>query len=1297
MGKSSKQTVGYRYFMGLHFAMCYGPVDALRRIFVGDREAWCGNQTESGEITIDAPDLFGGDEREGGVAGVADVMMGEATQTAPAYLTQQLGGLVPGYRGLFSLLFRGPSAGAGNGFVASNNAYVKPWAFQVQRITSGWACGETWYPEKAAIEIAVEEEDEPGSGFAPWLPGQSDPRNPLNSHEYRAKTGFSSFTAWGTFEDAIAAASTAVGYTLYPDQVTCWRQVPSGAYSIECGPWDGIDDEDADVLALCFNGAEISEVSIAFGNVPDSYNAFSAPFNHGVEADEFYWWGGRPVNGAFARGGLGWIASDGGEGVPGPTPPWIGLNNCIPDFGCPYESSGESGPFWSSFFRSDGVIEVRRTGTVSDGCTRDFSAMNPAHIVYQCVTDPQWGLGYPTAMIDEASFAAAADTLFDEGLGLCLQWTQQETVDQFVQRVVDHAGAVFAVDPATGKFTLTLIRDDYEPAELDVFDESNILRLESWQRVGYGETVNEITVVYRDVVTNKDASVTVQDLANIQAQGAVVSQTRQYPGLPTAELALRIAQRDLNAASTPLAKGRIAVNRDAWNKKPGDVIKLSWPKLGLSGVICRVLAIKKGTLTNGEIIIDIAEDVFGLPDSSYVAQEPGGWVEPDTSPQAITLQDVFEVPYWAYARTLTDSQLEQVDADAGLVGTVAAKPAPLAQSYRIYTRVGSAPYDAVSDPAPFTPTMLVAADVAIDDTEIVYEDAIGLDLIEPGDLAQIGSGATAELVKIVSVDEGSPPGLTVARGMLDTTPRAHASGTRIWVVETAGVDEVERATGESVNVKLATIATGGELALGSATPMSITLDQRFYRPYPPGNVLINGEAYPESIDEALTITWSHRDRIQQTAYLVEQDEEDIGPEPGTTYNCYLYNDDTNELLFADEGQLETVSTWEPGVSFSGAVRLEIESVRDGVTSWQKQVRRFAYDAIVVGTDVRLLENGDYRLLEDGGFRLFDAYGPSTPTPPEMEFQQLLQIAIDKFFVLSGKLYGTDYQFGGRAIRQYDAATYAYEGGVNIGPGSDFVTGFVEISGVMFASTIIPGTQTSTDYNSIYRVTQALETLRVPVTATSLAVLGGALWATNGDPAQPVVRKLNADTLAVEYEIDLTPILPLKGPQGLSSDGTDLYVVARGNVSALAKITPAGAVLWSKTIQRYASDCLYAEGKVWVLGIDELEVYDASTGDKLESFDTTYYGGAAGIPFPPYGKYSSEQLRYDGDHVIVRAKSGGVWGYRKYDPDTLTVADEEYLGHYWTGVNGDDLLLTGPPALYWNSMGGYSTAVFSPSE
>lgn len=91
MGRhTSPQTVGYRYYMGMHLALCQGPVDALEQIFVNKILVWAGPQTSTGQIYINDPVAFGGDQKEGGIQGLVDVMMGYPNQAANDYLTSIL-------------------------------------------------------------------------------------------------------------------------------------------------------------------------------------------------------------------------------------------------------------------------------------------------------------------------------------------------------------------------------------------------------------------------------------------------------------------------------------------------------------------------------------------------------------------------------------------------------------------------------------------------------------------------------------------------------------------------------------------------------------------------------------------------------------------------------------------------------------------------------------------------------------------------------------------------------------------------------------------------------------------------------------------------------------------------------------------------------------------------------------------------------------------------------------------------------------------------------------------------------
>ena len=71
-------TIGYRYSLGLHMALCHGPVDALLQIYGGTKKAFDGNITDAagtGEtFTVDKRTLYGGDAdfqlQNGGFGGV---------------------------------------------------------------------------------------------------------------------------------------------------------------------------------------------------------------------------------------------------------------------------------------------------------------------------------------------------------------------------------------------------------------------------------------------------------------------------------------------------------------------------------------------------------------------------------------------------------------------------------------------------------------------------------------------------------------------------------------------------------------------------------------------------------------------------------------------------------------------------------------------------------------------------------------------------------------------------------------------------------------------------------------------------------------------------------------------------------------------------------------------------------------------------------------------------------------------------------------------------------------------------
>ena len=153
MGRKKSQTVGYKYFVGVHFVLCHGPIDRVLQIKVDDKLLWTPLHDKQGigqvggyeTIHVDAPGLFGGEDREGGVSGDLDIGFGDRTQGKNGYLQQVLQGkLLPAYRGVVSVILKKMYVGT--------NPYLKPWKFRAQRIWAPTATNKPqWSPPNAGI------------------------------------------------------------------------------------------------------------------------------------------------------------------------------------------------------------------------------------------------------------------------------------------------------------------------------------------------------------------------------------------------------------------------------------------------------------------------------------------------------------------------------------------------------------------------------------------------------------------------------------------------------------------------------------------------------------------------------------------------------------------------------------------------------------------------------------------------------------------------------------------------------------------------------------------------------------------------------------------------------------------------------------------------------------------------------------------------------------------------------------------------------------------------------------------
>jgi len=724
-------TIGYKYYAGLHMVFC-DAADRLLAIAVGDKIAWTGNVYSNTTITINKPDLFGGEGREGGIQGNVDVMFGKDNQGQNEYLRNKLGSDIPAFRGVVSLVGK-------QLYLSALNPYIKPW-----------------------------------------------------------KARFSRF--------------------------------------------------------------------------PDLEGSFWGHYHSNINGNA-----------------------------------------------------------------------------------------NPAHIIHEVILKN--GLG-PT---DINSFENVARKLHEENLGISIAWTGG-SIEDFIQTILNHISGVLFVNPTTGKFEIKLIRNDYNIDSLMVLDESSIKELVSYQRIALSDTINQLTVYYTDFETGDERSVTVQNLANIAAQGKVVTDERKYLGITNLTTATQLAMRDLKASSSMLSKLTIKVNRKAFELLPGDVFVFKWPKLGIERMVFRVGEINYGTLTDGTITIDAIEDVYSLPEASYIETPIQYWEDPVKEPSPCPHQKMFEVPYYDLVRSLPPADFDYLPKNSGIgyVGAVGSRPSGSALNYEFYTATSSSGTYTHRDTETFCPVAFLASSVGYTEDTWQITNGTDLDLVVPGNTQY--AIVDDEIIRIDDISS-SGTSIDVKRGCLDTVVKPHQIGAVIFFVSGwQTVDQTERISGQTVYGKLLTRTGKGLLSLQQAEYMRVKLSDRFDRPYPPAGFKINNVLYPDGLEMEgkLTLSWKHRDRTQQTAYIVGDNEGSIGPEEGTTYTVEIRRASNNTFIYKKENITDNTTTIQAtDINVDTTIFVDLWSVRDGYDSWQKHRIPIEY----YRAPRRIDQNGEIRTTEDGIIRI----------------------------------------------------------------------------------------------------------------------------------------------------------------------------------------------------------------------------------------------------------------------------------------------------------------------------------------
>lgn len=568
-------------------------------------------------------------------------------------------------------------------------------------------------------------------------------------------------------------------------------------------------------------------------------------------------------------------------------------------------------------------------------------AMNPVHILYECVTNRSWGRGYDRSRINDASWTASAQTAYNEGLGLCMAWKRDGNLEEFVGDVIKHLGATMYVSRETGLLELKLIRGDYDVNTIPLFDyNSGLLQLDEPETASLADAIGEVVVTYHNPVTDEDMQVRAQNLAIIQSGEGINTQKVSYSGLPTAALASRIAQRDLKSQSTESSRYKCKFDRRAWRLYPGAVFRVSAPDKGISNLVLRAGKLNEPDITAGEIECEAVLDVYGLPATSFTDVDTGGYVPPSKTPEVIVDRILREATYYdIYRRTSAADRALIEPTDTG-IATLAARRNALMLSYNILSKTAAEAY-VNRNSETFAPVAQINGAVGPYATTLNFDNGFDLGLAADGMLIQVGNEIMVA-VDVVLTSGTSIGTIQVVRGVLDTVPQAIADNTKIFFLgDNVGTDYRQYATGEAVTVKLLSVSSDAVLDEALAIEDTITLAGRQGRPYPPGGVeIVAGSTVIPALTGAtvvgdFTVQWTHRDRITQEDRPVGHLEASVGPEAGVTYTLRFYSSTNTLLATFSAVTANSISFTAADSTLVGALRVELESERGGYVSLQK--------------------------------------------------------------------------------------------------------------------------------------------------------------------------------------------------------------------------------------------------------------------------------------------------------------------------------------------------------------------------
>lgn len=237
---------------------------------------------------------------------------------------------------------------------------------------------------------------------------------------------------------------------------------------------------------------------------------------------------------------------------------------------------------------------------------------NPAFALLELLTTRVTGIGPKLSSwtLDVDSFLRAAEVLKREGNGVSFTWETSKPLSELMADVLKQIRGYLQPNRETGQLSLRLLRQT--DAIAATFDDTNIVRITSCERVQLDEAPNEVRVKYTDRTADwVERTQPEKNEAAIKAAGAVISQEANYIGVSRPALASLLGTRDVLSLSSSVLQatwsGFLPIGQVLL---PGDRVSFTHSELGQT-VVMRITSARFGELNSGRHIeIEAVEDVF---------------------------------------------------------------------------------------------------------------------------------------------------------------------------------------------------------------------------------------------------------------------------------------------------------------------------------------------------------------------------------------------------------------------------------------------------------------------------------------------------------------------------------------------------------------------------------------------------------------------------------------------------------------------------------------------------------------